>query len=172
MVLIHFKLNPITQGCFVLSFVLEKMIIKVCQYIFAIFSLSPLRKAHGPSFEQIWFPFTQGCFVQSLVVIGPVVLNKKFLKFFNVSLLFLYYPPFKKGRVLHQNKVESPSPKNALCQVWLKLTHWFLRTRFFKVRQCIFAISLLPPLEKGLALHLNKFESPSPRGALCQVWLK
>ena len=28
------------------------------------------------------------------------------------------------------------------------------------------------PLEKGVALHLNKFESPSPKDALCWVWLK
>ena len=28
------------------------------------------------------------------------------------------------------------------------------------------------PLEKCMALHLNKFESPLPNDALCQVWLK
>ena len=28
------------------------------------------------------------------------------------------------------------------------------------------------PLEKGAALHLNKFESPPPKDALCHVWLK
>ena len=27
-------------------------------------------------------------------------------------------------------------------------------------------------LEKDGALHLNKFESPSPKDALCQVWMK
>ena len=41
-----------------------------------------------------------------------------------------------------------------------------------KIRQYIFVISLLFPLENGVALHLNKFESPSPKDALCQVWLK
>ena len=30
----------------------------------------------GSSFEQTWFPFTQGCFVPSLVEIGPVDLEK------------------------------------------------------------------------------------------------
>ena len=34
-------------------------------------------RGRGPSFEQTWIPFTQGCFVPSLVVIGPVVLEKK-----------------------------------------------------------------------------------------------
>ena len=28
------------------------------------------------------------------------------------------------------NKLESPSPKDALCQVWLKLAHWFWRRRW------------------------------------------
>ena len=27
------------------------------------------------------------------------------------------------------------------------------------------------PLEKGVALHLNKLESSLPKDALCQVWL-
>ena len=31
---------------------------------------------------------------------------------------------------LHLNKHESPSPKDALCQVWLKLAQWFLRIRW------------------------------------------
>ena len=74
---------PFTQGCFVPSLVeigpvvLEKKIFKFCQCIFTISSLSPLGKGRGPSFEQIWIPFTQGCFVPSLVEIGPVVLEKK-----------------------------------------------------------------------------------------------
>ena len=36
-------------------------------------------------------------------------------------LLFLNYLPLEKGRALHMNKLESTSPKDALCQVWLKL---------------------------------------------------
>ena len=51
--------------------------------------------------------------------------------------------------------LESLSPKNALFQVWLKLTQWFCR-RIFDV---------------GGALHLNELEHPSPKHALCHVWL-
>ena len=40
----------------------------------------------------------------------------------------------------------------------------------FKFRQWIFYISLLYPLKKGRAFHLNKIESPFPINALCQVW--
>ena len=35
--------------------------------------------------------------------------------------------PLEKGGALHLNKLESPSPKDALCQVWLKLAQWFWR---------------------------------------------
>ena len=44
----------------------------------------------------------------------------------------------------HGPSFEQTLPKHALCQVWLKLALWF-----FKIRQCMFAISLLSPLEKG-----------------------
>ena len=43
--------------------------------------------------------------------------------------------------VLYLNKLESPSPKNALCQVWLKLAQWVLEKKILKFRQCILAIS-------------------------------
>ena len=48
-------------------------------------------------------PFTQGCFVQNLVDKGPVFRN---------------YLPLEKGGALHLNKRESPSPKDALCQLF------------------------------------------------------
>ena len=44
--------------------------------------------------------------------------------------LFLNYLSLEKGRALHLNKLEFPSPKDALCQVWLKLTQWFWRRRW------------------------------------------
>ena len=68
-------------------------------------------------------------------------------------------------------KVESPSPKDALCQIRLKLAQWFCRRRFLNL-VCVF--SLLRnylPLEKGGVLYLNKLESPSPEYAFCQIWL-
>ena len=62
---------------------------------------------------------------------------------------------------LHLNTYDFPTPKDALCQVRLKLTLWF-----FKVRQCIFAISLLSPLQKGSFIKIKL------KNAFCQVWLK
>ena len=41
-----------------------------------------------------------------------------------------------------------------------------LEKKIFKFRQCIFTILSL----RGL--HLNKIESPLPKNAMCQLWLK
>ena len=43
---------------------------------------------------------------------------------------FLNYLPLEKGGALHYNKLEFPSPKDASCQVWLKLTQWFWRRKW------------------------------------------
>ena len=40
------------------------------------------------------------------------------------------YIPLEKGGAFHLNKLESLSPKDDLCQVWLKLAMWFLRRRW------------------------------------------
>ena len=71
-------------------------------------------------------------------------------------------PSFKKNL-----EIESHSPKDALCQVWLKLAQWFWRKRFLN-----FAILYLSPLGTESALHLNKLKSPSPKDTLGQISLK
>ena len=74
--------------------------------------------------------------------------QEDFLNFLNAFSLFLNYLPLEKIGALHLNKIESPLPKDALCQVWLKLANWFWKRRFFKFPQCIFTISQLSPLWK------------------------
>ena len=54
--------------------------------------------------------------------------------FVNVFLQFRNSHPLEKGRALYLNKFESPSPKDALCQVWLKLAKWFWRRRCLRLR--------------------------------------
>ena len=99
--------------------------------------------------------------------------RRLFLNLVNVFSLFLNYLPFEKGGALHLNKLDSPAPKDALCKVWLKLAQWFWRRRFFFNFVNVFSIFRnYLPLEKGAALHLNKFESASSKDALCQLWLK
>ena len=74
--------------------------------------------------------------------------------------------------VLHLNKLESPSPKDALCQVWLNLVQWFWRRRYLNFVNVFLLFLNYFPLDKGGALQLNKLQSPSPKDALCQVWLR
>ena len=134
---------PPIQGCFVPSLVeigpvvLEK-VLKFSQWIFLYFVIISLiisfNKFESPStkntlYQQTWIPFTQGCFVPSLVEIGQVDLEKTIFKFLNVFSFFPYYLPLEK-RGLHFNKFESPSPKNALCQDWMK-SLWFWKRRIF-----------------------------------------
>ena len=49
------------------------------------------------------------------------------LNFVNAFLLFRNYLPLEKGGTFHLNKLESSSPKDALCHVLLKLAQRFWR---------------------------------------------
>jgi hypothetical protein len=69
------------------------------------------------------------------------------LKMFSVFLLFCCYLPFKMGNPLHLKKLESPSLKDDLFRVWLKLAQWFCRS--FKRPHPIFTCSWLSPLWRG-----------------------
>jgi hypothetical protein len=59
-----------------------------------------------------------------MIEFGLLVLEKIFF-----NLLFRYYLPLEKDYFLDFNKLESPSPNDNLCQVWLKLAQWFWRGR-------------------------------------------
>ena len=107
-----------------------------------------------------------------LVENGQVVLEKKIFKFCQCIFAISYYLPLEKGGALYLNKFESPSSKDALCQVWLKLAQWFWRRRFLNFINVFSLFRNYLTLEKSGALHLNKLESPLPKDALCQVWLK
>ena len=61
----------------------------------------------------------------------------------DVFLLFLSNLPLERGVALHLYKLESPSPKNALCQVWWKLAQWYCRRRFLKILSMYFCYFLI-----------------------------
>ena len=65
--------------------------------------------------------------------------------------------------VPYLNKLESPSSKDALCQVWLILVEWFWRRRFFNFVNVVSLFRNYLPLKKNVALHLNKLEFLSPK---------
>ena len=97
--------------------------------------------------------------------------------FFLISSLYFRYfviiSPWKRTRPLSffRTNLKTPSHKDALCQVWLKLAQWFWRRRFLNFVNVFSLFHYYLPLEKSGALHLNKLESPSHRDTLCQVWL-
>ena len=72
--------------------------------------------------------------------------------------------------VLHLNKFESPSLKDALCQTWLKFAQQFWRWRFLNSVNVFLLLRHYLSLVKGWALHLNKLESSLPKEVLHQVW--
>ena len=75
-----------------------------------------------------------------------------FRRFVDVFLLFRYYLPLEKVRAFHFYKLESPSPKDALWKVLLKLALWFWRISRFS--NCV-------TLGKGHALSILECFVPS-----------
>ena len=82
---------------------------------------------------------------------------------------FIIISPWKRAEALLFNKLESPSPKDAFCKVWLKLAQWLWRRRFLNFVNLFSLIRNYLPLEKGVALHLNKIESPLLKDALSLI---
>ena len=104
-----------------------------------------------------------------MIEFGLLVLEKKIYKIFSVFLLFCDYLPLEKGYLFRLNKLESPPPKDDLCQVWLKLAQWFWRRRFLNDPTLFLHFCDYLPFEEDLVLYLNKLESPSPKDNLYQV---
>jgi hypothetical protein len=67
------------------------------------------------------------------------------------------------------NKLESPSPNDDLCQVWLKLAQWLWRRRFLNDPIPFLHFCDYLPFEEDLALYLNKLEFPLPKDSLYEV---
>ena len=89
---------------------------------------------------------------------------------FKISSM-LFHLPLEK-RVLHLNKLESPSPKDALCQVWLKLAQYFIIISLWK-RAGSFIWTNLNPITQGCyvlslveigTMVLEKMKSLQPDG--------
>ena len=89
-------------------------------------------------FIWIWTPSPKNAFAMFGFRIGSVVLEKKIFKFRQCIFSIKNYLPLEKGGALHLDKLESPSPKDALCQVLLKLAQWFWGRRFFLISTMYF----------------------------------
>ena len=152
---------PFTQGCIVPSLV--KLVLCLLRRRFV-------------NFGDVFLLFCNCLPRQTWIPLHPRTpkwfLTGRFLNFVNVFSLFRNYLPLEKGVAIHLYKLEFPSTKDDLCQVWLKLAQWFWRTRFLHFVNVFSPFRNYLSLEKGVALHINKYESPLPKNGLCQVWLK
>ena len=107
-------------------------------------------KRKGPSFEQTWVLIIQKCFVPSLVEISLVVLEKMIFKFRQCNFTISELSSLGKGRGTSFKKLESPPPKDALCQVWLKLAQWFLKRFFFNFVNVFHYFIIISPRKRAV----------------------
>ena len=144
--------------------------------VFSLFrNYLPLEKGGGLYLDNLISPSPKDALCQDWLKLAQWFWRRRFFNFVNFFFVISYicnYLPLEKSGALHLNKLESPLPKDALCQVWLKLVKWFWRRRFLNFVNVFSLFRYYLPLEKGGALHLNKLESPLPKDALFQVWLK
>jgi hypothetical protein len=75
----------------------------------------------------------------------------------------------RRRAILFFNKFESPSSKDDLCEVWLKLAQWFWGGRFLNDPTPILKFCNYLSFEEDLTFYLNKFESPLPKDDLYHV---
>jgi hypothetical protein len=94
-----------------------------------------------------------------LIDFGQLVLEK----IFSVFSLFCYYFPLERDNPLHLDKLQSPPPKDELCEVWLELPQWFWRKSFLNDPNPFLNFCDYLPFGEDLVLYLNKLEFPSPK---------
>jgi hypothetical protein len=104
-----------------------------------------------------------------LIDFGQLVLEKAIFKKRIQCIFFGYHPPLERGNPHRLNEFKSPSSKDNLCQVWLKLAQWFWRRRFFNDTTPFLHFCLYLLFEEDLAIYLNKLEFSSPKDNFYQV---
>jgi hypothetical protein len=103
-----------------------------------------------------------------MIEFEQLVLEKKIFK--KNSVYFYCFTIISPWIIpLHLNKLESPPPKDDLCQVWLKLAQWFWRRRFLNDPNQFLHFCNYLPFEEDLALYLNKLEFTSHKDNVYQV---
>ena len=106
--------------------------------------------------SKLEFPLHKGTSHQVWSKLVQWFCRKWVLNFLNVFSLFHYNLPLEKGMPLHLNKYESYSSKDALCQVWLKLSQWFWGRKFLNFINIFSLFCYYLPLEKSVVLHWCK----------------
>ena len=139
----------------------EKKIFKFCQCIFAFFFLSPLGKRWDRLFEKFESHLPKDALCQVWLKFAQWFWRRRFFNFVNVFSLFRDNLSLEKDVALHLNTLEPFSPKDALCQVWLKLAPLFWKRRFLNFVNIISLFRYYLSLKKDVVLHLpNSTRAP------------
>ena len=102
--------------------------------------------------------------------------EEEFYIFVNVFSLFCNNLPLQKGGALHLYKLESPSLKDALCQVWLKNFWWRWKCEKYKIHvhkhknNSHNEMSELPNLNLIRLLRLIQFYNPLYWAMMGREW--
>jgi hypothetical protein len=85
-----------------------------------------------------------------LIEFGLLDLEKKIFKNFQRIFTLSLLSPLGEGQShpLCLNKLESPTPKDDLCHIWLKLDQWFWRRRFFNDPTPFLHFVIISPLKR------------------------
>ena len=133
----------------------EKDVLILFMYFCYFIIISRPWRMEGPSFEQTLIPIAQGCFVPTLVEIGQVVQEKKISELCQCIYAISYYVSLEKKR----------GPANSFEQTLISITQGCSVQSLVEIDSGEdFQISLMffllfpyhPPLDKDMALHLNK----------------
>ena len=108
-----------------------------------------LLKIEWSLFVKPWVSFTWGCFVPSSLKWSSGSGDEDFEILSIYIWDFIFISPLK-GLGPSFEQIESPLPKDAVCKVW------FWRGNFFNF------FNVISP-GKGVALHVNKLDTPLPR---------
>ena len=120
---IYYKTGPVVQ---------EEKIFKFRECTFAMLLLSPNEKRCGLSICTSSNPLYPKMLFAKFGWIWPSgSIEEDFWSMYFRYILITLYLLLEKGGALHLNNLIYPSPKDGLCQVWLKLDQWFWRWRFF-----------------------------------------
>ena len=121
---------------------------------------SPLKR-ECPSFEPTRIPFTQDALCQICLEIVQLYFKSRHA----FSLYHDYYPLGKGSGPLHSLHLRM------LSHVWLTLAEWFWRI-FLNIVKTFSLFNYYLPLEKDMAVYLNKLKSPLSKDATCPVVLE
>ena len=121
-------------------------------------------KWDGPFIRTPKYPFNLGHFVPS-VKLAQWFWRGRFKGF--LLLQFWYHLLLKNSMAL-----DLKNPNFLHSRMFCAKDGWNWLSNFLIIVVNVFLLFLLlSPLGKSVALHMNKFESPTPNDALCQVWL-